>query len=65
MCKAEFDDKSMVEKTTVPCKGTDFMCTDTKIDLCRDCRKKLVQAVWDNFAEIVDDYGVVVRAKKF
>lgn len=65
VCKAEFDNKDMVEKTTVPCRGTGFVCTNTKIDLCRDCREKLVEAVWNNFAEIMDDYGVVVKAKKF
>lgn len=36
VCKAEFDNKDMVEKTTVPCRGTGFVCTNTKIDLCRD-----------------------------
>lgn len=41
------------------------MCTNTKIDLCRDCQEKLVEAVWNNFAEIMDDYGVAVKAKKF
>lgn len=34
-------------------------------DVCGDCRKKLVEAVRDGFAEIADDYGVTIRKKKF
>lgn len=65
VCKKEFNKSDSIQQTVVPCKGAVSMCTSTKIDLCSDCRKKLVEVVWDGFAEIVDDYGVIVQKKKF
>ena len=65
VCKKEFDKSDSIEKTIVPCRGTGNMCTNTKIDLHSDCREKLVDTVWNGFAEIIDDYGVIVQKKKF
>lgn len=65
VCKKKFDNSDGIQKVFVPCRGYGNMCTTTKIDLCSDCRKKLVEVVWDGFAEIVDDYGVIVQKKKF
>lgn len=65
VCKKEFDKSDDIQKVFVPCRGQGNMCTTTKIDLCSDCRVQLVKVVWDGFAEIVDDYGVIVQKKKF
>lgn len=65
VCKKEFDKSGGIQKVFVPCRGQGNMCTTTKIDLCSDCRVKLVNVVWDGFAEIVDDCGVMVQKKKF
>lgn len=63
ICGAEFKEESALRKESVPCYGEGSYMTSTKLDMCEECSKKLRAVIHDNFAEIIDCYGVTVKKK--
>ena len=62
ICGAEFDDKTKLRVAHVPGRGCDsegypLGYEDFKMDLCEECRKKLYEAVANNFAKVLDQPG--------
>lgn len=64
VCRKAFDKETDVSKHSVPCYGgNDNFQTTTSVDLCYDCASKLRQVIFDQFAEIHDDFGLQIKKK--
>lgn len=63
VCGRTFDAEKDIRKESVPCYGEGTYPTSTKIDMCNKCSQKLREIIYDNFAEIRDDYGVSIKKK--
>lgn len=62
ICGAEFTEKEKLKVAHVPGRGCDsegypMGYEDFKLDLCDECRKKLLEAVENNFAKVLDQPG--------
>ena len=68
VCGAEFSEKEKLKVAHVPGRGCDsegypLGYEDFKMDLCEECRKKLLEAVENNFAKILDQPGVTISVQ--
>ena len=64
ICGKEFDDPKEISATSIPCYGVGMTPNDaTQVDLCEKCGRILREIIWDNFAEISDDYGLSIKKK--
>lgn len=62
ICGAEFAEKEKLKVAHVPGRGCDsegypMGYEDFKLDLCEECRKKLLEAVENNFTKVLDQPG--------
>lgn len=62
ICGTEFAEKEKLKVAHVPGRGCDsegypMGYEDFKLDLCEECRKKLLEAVENNFAKVLDQPG--------
>lgn len=62
ICGAEFTEKEKLKVAHVPGRGCDsegypMGYEDFKMDLCEECRNRLLSAVENNFAKVIDQLG--------
>ena len=63
ICKKEFESEKQIKAESVPCYGDGAYHTNAKVDMCEECSAKIRKVIYDNFAEIRDDYGLSVKKK--
>ena len=63
ICGMETDDETEVLGENVPCYGEGASHTTARVDMCHNCRCRLMTTIWDNFAEICDWYGLSINKK--
>ena len=57
ICGKEVEKETDLRKETVPCYGEGSFFTQTSVDMCDDCASRLRKIIYQNFAEIRDNYG--------
>lgn len=63
VCGEEFSDEKKIQTIKVPCCGETIEIVFTNIDVCKDCLLKMRNVIYDDFAEIVDSYGLHIKKK--
>lgn len=61
ICGKEVEKETDLRKETVPCYGEGSFFTQTSVDMCDDCASRLRKIIYQNFAEIRDNYGLTVK----
>lgn len=65
ICNKEFENEKSIKSESVPCYGGEEGAyrTNACMDLCEECSTKIRRVIFDNFAEIIDYYGLSVKKK--
>lgn len=61
ICGKEVEKEADLRKETVPCYGEGSFFTQISVDMCDNCASRLRKIIYQNFAEIRDNYGLTVK----
>lgn len=63
ICEKEFENEKSIKSELVPCYGENSCHTNARVDMCEECSAKIRKVIHDNFAEIINCYGLSIEKK--